>query len=166
VKYELKSIGYWSLIKISFIVNLIVGFIVGFFFALFIGIVVSLAANLTGMTGVAFPGGELPSIWVLIIIYPFMFGFGGAVFNTILYVIIAFIYNIAAKGVGGVELELNEVRVQTSTQIPPPMDQSATRVIPTPPPQTPPPPPPKVEPLPPDMQRREEEEGGKDRENP
>ncbi len=143
MKLELKSIGYWSLIKISFVVNLVGGFIIGFFFALFVGFFLSLADKLGTMGGMPIPMDEIPSIGLLIIIYPFLFGFFGAVFNTILYVIIAFIYNVGAKVLGGVELEFGEV-----AQVAP---APAPTYQPTPEPyyqrSTPPPPPP-VQPWP------------------
>jgi len=147
MKLELKSIGYWSLIKVSFIINLIVGFIIGLFFALFVGLIFSVASNLGGMKMMPFPEEGMPSVGILLIIYPFLFGFGGAIINTMIYLIIAFVYNTAARLIGGFEMEFTQVPVQMAAvpPIPPP-----GYYMPQTPPQAPPPPPP-VEPLPPDI---------------
>ena len=105
MKLELKAIGYWSLIKVSFIINLIVGFIIGLFFALFIGLIFSVASNLGGMKMMPFPEEGMPSVGIVLIIYPFLFGFGGAIINTIIYLIIAFVYNTAARLIGGIGIK-------------------------------------------------------------
>lgn len=159
MKYELKSIGYWSLIKISFLINLIVGFIVGLFFAVFVGAIISLAGRMSGMAGLPMFTDEMPPIGFLLVFYPFMFAFGGAVFNTIIYVIIAFIYNIMAKLIGGIELEFNEIRLQpvTYATLQPPQAPPAYA-----PPSTPPPPPPPVQPLPPNTTAPPEENKDKE----
>jgi hypothetical protein len=161
MKFELKSIGYWPLIKVSFIINLIVGFILGLFFALFIGAMLSIMNEIGGMPGMPMYSDEMPPLGFMLILYPFMFAIFGAVFYTILCLVIAFIYNMIAKVVGGLEFNLNEIRLQPVTytapqpayyqppqQTPPPPAQPPSSP-PTPPP--PPPPPPPVEPLPPDI---------------
>ncbi|SYZ73318.1 hypothetical protein TRIP_C21436 [Candidatus Zixiibacteriota bacterium] len=147
MKFELKAIGYWSLIKTSFVINLIVGFIMGIFFALFIGAIFSFAANMGGLGGSPLFQEGMPPIGLLLILYPFLFGFGGAIFYTILFVIIAFVYNMTAKLLGGLEFDLQQVAVMQPVQ-PPPSYYQAPPAYPTPP--SPPPPPP-VQPLPPDM---------------
>jgi hypothetical protein len=151
MKLELKSIGYWSLIKVSFIISLIVGFIIGLFFALFVGFIFSVASNLGGMKMMPFPEEGMPSVGILLIIYPFLFGFGGAIINTIIYLIIAFVYNTAAGIIGGIELEFNQLPVQmvaVPSMPPPGYYMPPTPLQSTP---SPPPPPPPVEPLPPDI---------------
>jgi len=143
MKFELKSIGYWSAIKVSFIVNLLLGLIYGFFLAIISGLVMSLLDSVYGSIGISIPELESPPIALLLILYPIMFGFGGAVFNTIFVAIAVFIYNMVGKFIGGLELEMNEVRLQAM-----PVAQ-APAYVPAPPP--PPPPPPPMQPLPPDM---------------
>lgn len=162
MKYELKSIGYWSLIKISFVVNLVIGFIVGLGMALLTGIMFSFAGRLAGITGAPILTEEMPSIGFLLIFYPIMGAFGAGVFNTILYVIIAFVYNVISRLVGGVELEFSEVRpqpisypAQQPSQAYPQPPQPPIEQVRRPPP---PPPPPPVEPLPPDLESPAEEE--------
>lgn len=154
MRLELRSIGYWSLIKVSFIVNLVVGFVIGLFFALFVGFIFSFAANMGGMSGMPLFQEGMPSIGILLFFYPFLFGFGGAIFNTIIYVIIAFVYNNAAKMVGGVEMEFGQVAVQP---VAPPMYATPTFTPSQPLAPTPPPPP--VRPMPPDMTPPPDEPG-------
>lgn len=147
MKYELKSIGYWSAIKISFVLNLIIGFIVGVFYALFMGIILSLATQFPMFSEFSGAYGEEPSIGALIIILPIMFSFMAAVFNTIFVIIAVFIYNMSAKLIGGLEMEFTEIRIQP-VAVSPASQPAAQPVRPEP---APPPPPPPVEPLPPDM---------------
>lgn len=151
MKFELNSIGYWSVIKVSFIVNLLLGFIMGLFFAIFIGLMFSLISNFAGMAGMPMFDEEMPPIGLLLILYPFMFGFGGAVINTIAAVIAVFIYNMVGKFLGGLELELNEIRLQpvTAPSVSAYADAQAAQTYRATSP--PPPPPPQVQPLPPDM---------------
>jgi hypothetical protein len=149
MKFELKTISYWPLIKISFVINLVFGFIMGIFFALFIGMIFSLATKLGGLSGMPTMQGELPPLGLILLIYPFMFGFGGAFVNTIAALILAFIYNLVAKGIGGLEFEMNQVMLQPVSVMAQP--QGYYVAIPPQSPQTSPPPPPPIQPLPPDI---------------
>lgn len=146
MKFELKHIGYWSLIKISFVVHLIAGFAIGIIFALFIGLMLSLIANVGELGGMPLPMEELPPLGILLAMYPIMLGFGGAFFGTIFMLIIAFVYNLTAKLIGGIEVELNQMPVMVPTAVPPQAYVQSHLYHPTPPP-----PPPPVEPLPPDI---------------
>jgi len=168
VKFELKSIGYWPLIKVSFLINLIVGFIGGLFFALFMGLMFSLIDQFGGMPGMPpMYTEEMAPIGVMLVLYPFMFAIGGAVFYTIFFLIIAFIYNLIAKLVGGLEFTLKEVQLQPvgyPTQPPPMYAQAQPQQTPPPPTRpTPPPPPPPVEPLPPDVTPPDDKPDDKER---
>ena len=144
MKYELKTIGYWPVIKISFVINLIIGFIIGIFYALFMGIILSLAAQFPMFSELSGPYGEEPSIGVLIIILPIMFSFMAAVFNTIFIIIAVFIYNMAAKLIGGLEFEFAEIKLQPAANARTAYQAQTEPIVP-------PPPPPPVEPLPPDI---------------
>ncbi len=139
MKFEIKSINYWSAIKVSFIVNLLLGLVMGFFFAIFSGLVLSLMDSVYGTMGISIPELDSPPIALLIILYPILFGFGGAVFNTMFVLIAVFIYNIVGKFIGGLELEMNEIRLQAM-----PVAQAPAYA-------PPPPPPPPMQPLPPEM---------------
>jgi len=145
MKFELKSFGYWSVIRVSFIVNLLLGLLIGVFFAVFVGLMFSFITSFTGMAGMPAFEEEMPPFLLLLILYPIMFGFGGAVFNTIIAVIGVFIYNMIGKFIGGLELEMTEMVLQPAV----PAQQAAR------PPRQPPPPPP-MQPLPPDMKPPDE----------
>jgi hypothetical protein len=147
MKFELKSIGYWSLIKISFVVNLIAGFVAGIFFALFIGFIFSFASRMGGLGGMPLFEEGMPPIGLIMMMYPFILGFGGAIINTIMFLIVAFVYNVAAKMIGGLELEFKQLPVALSPSQPAGY-YSVPPSYPTPP--SPPPPPP-IQPLPPEM---------------
>ncbi len=148
MRFELRSIAYWPLIKISFVINLIFGFVMGIFFAMFIGVIFSLATNLKGLGGMPMFQEGMPPIGLLLVLYPFLFGFGGAFINTIAALILAFIYNMITKAIGGLEIELNQVVLQPVTAPPPQMAQAPAYYVSSSH-QTPPPPP--VQPLPPDI---------------
>jgi ABC-type multidrug transport system permease subunit len=192
MKFELKSIGYWSVIKISFVINLVVGACIGLFVGTFFGLIMSFASQMGGMGGMSgmdipmFENGGPASILVVIMMV-FLYGFMGAIFNTILAIIITFVYNMASRLLGGVELELSQMQLQpvmpnayagqqgaqyqqqpmqAYAQPQPQMPQQAPPpppVQPQAPQHTPPPPPPPVQPLPPDITPPE---GGTDRDNP
>jgi len=146
MRLELKSIGYWSLIKISFVVNLVIGFVIGLVYAIFMGAFLGLAGNMSDLTGMPMMDEAMPPFGILMVIMPLFFAFFGAVFNTILFLITAFVYNLTARLAGGLEFNLEEIKQEPTGYVPPP---GYTQPVTQPPP--PPPPPPPVEPLPPDV---------------
>jgi len=155
MKFELRSIGYWSVVKVGFILNLVVGLCFGFIFALFVGGMMTIMSEFGGMSGMPMLEEDIPSVGVLIILYPFLFGFVGAVLNTIFALIAAFVYNMIARLVGGIEFELKqqEMTPVATYQTSPSQYAAQSPQAQAPPP---PPPPPSVEPLPPDVQPPEE----------
>ena len=140
MKFELKSIGYWSVIRISFIVNLILGLVMGVFFALFMQVIFSMGSKIATLYGMSLPAEDIPPFIILIILYPIMFGFGGAIFNTMFVVVGVFVYNMIGKFIGGLELEMSEMVLQPVAPVAPVQQQAYA-----------PPPPPPVQPLPPEM---------------
>ncbi len=151
MKFELHSIGYWTIVKVGFVLNLVVGLCFGILFALFVGGIMTIASELGGLGGMPMLEEDMPSIGILIILYPFLFGFVGAVINTIMWLIVAFVYNTIARLVGGLEFEMRQCDIA-----PTPAYQPAQPAYAAPSAPPPPPPPPPVEPLPPDVQPPEE----------
>jgi hypothetical protein len=101
--YEIRRINIWSVMKIAFVIFAILGLIIGIFyfiFFLFMGQVMEMATpgEFGGMTG-AF-GGLLGffGIFFLAIFY--------AVFGSLMTALFAGIYNLMARGFGGIEVHL------------------------------------------------------------
>lgn len=110
MKLEIKSIGIWSLIKISVFINMIVGFIFGIFYALMLSFI-----SISGLLPLDIMGNEDITLLGMIIVVPIMFSIGGAVFGTIWGVICVFIYNLLAKLIGGLEINAENISVKEST---------------------------------------------------
>ena len=151
VKFEIKSVGVWSFTKMSFFINLIGGFLLGLLYAIFLGFFVAVFSQIPGGPGGMPFGDEGAPMGILLVALPIIFSIGGAVFNTIIGVVLVGLYNLGARLFGGLELKMNSVEVVT----PPPDSQpyyAATPSTPPPPPSTPPPvtkvPPPKEPPRP------------------
>ena len=106
MKYEIRSIGIWSLIKVGFFINLVLGFLFGIFSSL---IFIPLAKVILAMAG----AGELPddggSSTGLLFVLPPLMGILGAFFNTLFMVLIAAGYNLVARVVGGLEINFREM---------------------------------------------------------
>jgi hypothetical protein len=152
--YEIKSIGMWPFIKVSFFFNLVVGFIFGLFYALFAGFIMTIMSRFSEFQ----PGGfdfdlEPLPIGIMLVVLPILFAIMGAVFYTIIGVVLVLIYNLIARLVGGYELDLQLVGAGASAMpggqpltgytgapsyVPPP----ATGLPPQSPPSQGPPPPP------------------------
>lgn len=156
MRYEIKSIGMWPFIKVSFFFNLVVGFIFGLFYALFAGFIMTIMSRLSEFQ----PGGfdfdlEPLPIGLILVILPILFAIIGAVFYTIIGVVLVSIYNLIARLVGGYELDLQLVGAGapampggqpltgytgTPSYVPPPASGPPPQSTP---PQAPSPPPPK-----------------------
>lgn len=138
MRYEIKSIGIWAFVKISFFLSLVIGFVFGLFYAAFFSMI--LAVGSSGPYGdigdFPFDPGAIGPI--LLIVLPIGFAVGSAVINTLLGVISIVVYNLIARLTGGLEFELQSV---TS-----PVPVSVMPTAPPPPPEpqryAPPPPPP------------------------
>ncbi|MFZ5981027.1 MAG: DUF3566 domain-containing protein [Candidatus Zixiibacteriota bacterium] len=137
MRYELKKIEIWPLFKVSFIINLPVGFILGLFWALSVGFFISVGSSLPGI-----PQNELSdlkmSMGVLFIFIPIMAAIFGAIFHTLILSVLALIYNLTAKLVGGLEFNFNLIEEPPAPAYYPPSSGYAT----PPPPVTPTSPPP------------------------
>lgn len=148
MRFELKSIGIWAFIKVMFFVNLVIGFIIGFLYALFLIPFISLMGSMSGFDSSAFDG--MPSAGLMIVILPIVFALGSAVFNTILALLVAAVYNGFARLVGGFEFTFDAIAETTPAyDVRPPAPQASYLT------QTPyvgqtgtqPPPPPPAQPI-------------------
>jgi hypothetical protein len=144
MRYEIKSIGLWPFIKVSFFFNLIVGFLFGLLYALLAGFILTIVSRLSQFQPGFFEFGPIESmpIGLMIVVMPIVFAILGAIFYTIIGVILVLIYNLIARLVGGFELEL----APAASAMPPPAGQpltgytaTPTYVTPAPPGPTPPP---------------------------
>ena len=155
MRYEIKSIGMWPFIKVSFFFNLVIGFIFGLFYALFAGFIMTIMSRFSEFQ----PGGfdfdlEPLPIGIMLVVLPILFAIMGAVFYTIIGVILVLIYNLIARLVGGYEFDLQLVGAGVPAMpggqpltgytgapsyVPPPATGPPPQSTP---PQTPPPPPP------------------------
>lgn len=142
MRYELKSIGLWAFVKVSFFLHLILGFIIGLLYALFFGVIMTILRSLPGMPTTDFDVKNLP-IGLMVILLPIMFAILGAFFNTIFGAIIVFIYNAIAKLVGGFEFDVQPLPEMIS-QVPPSTTYTSQAY-----PQQPVAPPPPYRPAPP-----------------
>ena len=167
MRYELKTVSIWPLVKVSFFLNAVMGFLGGLFAALALGFIMSIAPMSPFGQEAPF-GGDGGSAGVMIIVLPLMYGIGGAIFGTIFGAIMAFIYNLTAKIAGGLEFELKPTEMGHPMQMqpqpatgyqpagqqgyyppPPPRQQPAPPPPPPSQPMAPPPPPPQAPPPPP-----------------
>ena len=152
MRYELKSIGVWAFIKVSFFANMIIGFLVGLLYGLFIGLFLAVMQNLPYMNSEDFQASPEVPFGAVMIMIPFICAIGGAIFYTLFGVICAVIYNLVAKFTGGMEFDLNPITeiapapqpMYAQTQMPPnnmpppPPPVTEAPPFPTPPPQGPP----------------------------
>ena len=149
MRYEMKSIAIWPVVKITFLVSLVAGFCAGLILAL---IFIPMMAM---MPALGMPDGELDtakfSMGALIIFLPIFYALFIAVVNTIMSLIATGCYNLFAKWGGGLEYELVPVG-EFHEQRP------SERVVYGTPAYTQPVPPP---PPPPPQQNNSNEEGGK-----
>jgi len=140
MRWELKSIGAWPVIKVGFFFHAIMGFLFGL-----LAVPLFMMFAMMDMAALS-PGASLfselyqtDSMAGLMIILPFMYAILGAIFGTITTLVAVGIYNLVARLVGGLEFTLatiGEVRPMSQAQVP---QQSTASASPVPPPPPPPP---------------------------
>lgn len=115
MKYELKRISVWSVIKISFLINLVLGFLVGIFYAFMLMLITMMPMYyMSDELGSGFPA-ALSGI--MLIILPILMAGIMSVMNTILAAIATLVYNLSAKLVGGLEWELAQVTEKVAAPV-------------------------------------------------
>jgi hypothetical protein len=146
MKYELKRIPVFPVIKVTFLVSLVLGFAIGLMAAVFIVPLVAFLSQVAS-AGDGFPSTDLPT-GMLVVFLPIFLSVTQAVINTIMALIAVGAYNVIVKFAGGIELELES----TDQGLPaPPQPVYYAQASPSPyavPPSrpAPPPPPPPVPP--------------------
>lgn len=116
MRYELKSIKLWAFVKVSFFVNLPIGFILGLLYAMMLPFMVAGMAQFGGFPGLAFDPSDFP-IGVMMIILPILGAMFAAVFYTLAGVIVIAFYNLIRRLVGGLEFELDPVKVSSTSNV-------------------------------------------------
>jgi len=144
MRYEIKSIPIWPFTKVSFFYNLVIGFIIGLFYAMIAGLLATVMAELSLIEADGFEYDSLP-IGFLMVLMPFLCAFFCAAFNTVAGIVLIFVYNLIARLVGGLELNLSAVEEETPPPSQPAVKPARTEYGPPPPP----PPPQSVRPRPP-----------------
>ncbi len=111
MKLEIKAFGIWSLIKVTFFLNLILGFMIGVLTALFLVPMMALMSEMGGFPGMPTQDIQL-SFGAMLIVIPVMNSLLYAVFGTILISIMAGLYNLVARLLGGIEINVADLTMQ------------------------------------------------------
>ena len=125
MRYELKSIGVWSVIKISFFFHLIGGLIFGLMYGVITSFVLAVADQFPGILGSGLSPEDL-SGGMLIVVFPLMFSFFGAIFGTLMSMVLAGLYNVIARLIGGLEFNFSANELAAPSQPGPYRPESAT----------------------------------------
>ncbi|UCD62635.1 MAG: DUF3566 domain-containing protein [Candidatus Zixiibacteriota bacterium] len=148
MRYELKSIPIWPLTKVAFFVHLVVGFLVGLLYAALLFPFMAALMNLPEFQAEEL-GIVVAPLGIVAIMMPFVMALSGAFFGTIFTVILAAVYNLIARLLGGLELNLAAVESAVTASgaaasRSPVQSAPVDRPPPPPPPvaDSPPPPPP------------------------
>lgn len=116
MRYELKSIGVWSVIKISFFFNLIGGLIFGLIYGIMMSFMLAVMDQFPGLMGAGIDPDDL-SAGLLIVGFPVMFSVLGAIFGTLMSMILTGLYNVLARVIGG--LEFNFAAIEPAVPVQP-----------------------------------------------
>jgi hypothetical protein len=114
--FELKRIDVWTCTKIAFFLYGILGLLFGLFYALIIAMVGNFLGPLSGGELGSLGGLFTGALGIFVAIFLAIFY---AVIGAITTAILAWLYNVFAKSVGGVKITLNEEKTATMTSLPP-----------------------------------------------
>ncbi|KPK98098.1 MAG: hypothetical protein AMJ90_10000 [candidate division Zixibacteria bacterium SM23_73_2] len=113
MKFELKRVDVWSATKISFFLNGFLGLIFGLFYALILAMVGSIIEPISG--------GEIESLGALTGAFGIFFAIILAIFSAvtggITVAILAWIYNIFARWIGGIEMDLAGGKIEPLSSV-------------------------------------------------
>ena len=116
--YQIRRVNVWSLMKVTFVIFAVLGLIVGLFYAIFfafMGQMMELGgpSELSRMSGL-FSG--IMGIFVGLFLAIFY-----AVFGSLMTAFFAGLYNLLARGFGGIELHLETQEAPPAQSPPPPL---------------------------------------------
>lgn len=119
--YHVRKIDVWSVMKVAFVIFGILGVIVGLFYAIFFAFMGQMMADF----GAAGDFGNLTGLFggVMGIFMAFFLAIFYAVIGSLMTAFFAGIYNLLARGIGGVVLHLESRETQPS---PPPAQPLST----------------------------------------
>jgi hypothetical protein len=121
VRYELRSIGIWALIKVSFFLNLIFGFIFGIFYALILLPLTRLVTQLSEVESLQY---ESDATMGLLFLLPFLFALFAAFINTLFAALIGALYNGIVRITGGLEFNFEKIPKMEFLNVQPVSQQS------------------------------------------
>lgn len=135
MKYEIRSISLWSFVKQCFFLSLVIGFIVGIFYSLFLGLMINMSSRFDFLRGMD-EDMVSTSFGVMMVVMPIATSLMFCAFNTLFGAICVICYNMFAKFLGGLEMELAVVPAETPTAVAlrPIAGQMRDSLIPPPPP--------------------------------
>jgi predicted membrane protein len=112
--YEIKKIEVWSCVKIAFVLFGVIGLLFGIFYAMILtmvgGILSQMGSEFESLGGLFTGALGIFMVFFLAILY--------AVMGAVVTAILTWIYNLLAKGLGGIKLHLaaEELIAQASPQ--------------------------------------------------
>ena len=148
MRYELKSVAIWPMVKVTFLISLVIGFLLGLFIALLIGPMMAMMSSF-GMPDSGLETARF-SVGAMMLFLPILYALFMAVFNAIGALIAVGLYNAVARW-GGLEFDLGSIG-EIRDHHPAERVVYGTAAYPSPPapPQPAPPPPPSPPPPRPD----------------
>lgn len=123
MKYQLKRIDTWSVVKITFLIAGVVGFVVGALYA----VLITIMASYIGMIGIA---QDMPDEMAAFLGATGLFAVIAWILITILYAVLAalvvslatWLYNLLAGAIGGVTVTLEALPSVIPAATPAPAD--------------------------------------------
>ncbi|KPK99671.1 MAG: hypothetical protein AMJ91_06885 [candidate division Zixibacteria bacterium SM23_73_3] len=109
--YEVKRIDVWSVVKIAFILGGIFGLLAGILYAMMLAMIGGFLSQLGGEFG-AMPG-LTGAVGIVTIFFMVLFY---AVVGAVITAIFTWMYNLLAKGMGGIRFNLEQEKTKVVIQ--------------------------------------------------
>jgi hypothetical protein len=110
MRYELKRVEIWPIIKVVFIISLVFGFFIGIFYASIFSFISRLATPFNGLSGQDFSSfGGVGILFLVLICTVFI-----TVINVITAAVFTAIYNLLATSIGGLVFDLKPQKEETN----------------------------------------------------